>query len=150
SKRYTPWLRVAIAGRELTDAGSGRLFAGLSRPWMGLHTIDTVRRDAARRRIPFETSYSAETGTAEVTLDAGGVELIYTINMEKDVIERVEFADSNNGKSLGNLAFSYPEDVTGTDAYMPTTASQRAKMQDLHKASCWLIDLARPDGPSER
>ncbi|MCK5172302.1 MAG: sigma-70 family RNA polymerase sigma factor, partial [Planctomycetes bacterium] len=50
SKRYTPWLRVAIAGRELTDAGSGRLFAGLSRPWMGLHTIDTVRRDAARRR----------------------------------------------------------------------------------------------------
>jgi len=35
----------------------GSFFKGLGRPWMGLHTIDTVRRDAAEERIWFNAEY---------------------------------------------------------------------------------------------
>ena len=63
------------------------------------------------------------------------------------LFERIEFADSNSGKALGNLEFSYPEDITGRDADLPTlVAGQRVKMQDLHKAAYWLIDLACTEG----
>jgi hypothetical protein len=42
-KRHWPWLELKVGNRIEAQAG----FTGLSRPWMGLHTIDTVRRDAA-------------------------------------------------------------------------------------------------------
>ncbi|MCK4292593.1 MAG: RNA polymerase sigma factor, partial [Planctomycetes bacterium] len=65
---YWPWLRLHVGAKEFVDAGDGALFKGLSRPWVGLHTIDTVRRDAAEQDVWFETTYTPGKGKAEVVL----------------------------------------------------------------------------------
>ncbi|MHC4526721.1 MAG: RNA polymerase sigma factor, partial [Planctomycetota bacterium] len=90
------WLRLNIAdrleiiddarqaitrrGRKVTASyEAGSFFAGLSRPWMGLHTIDTVRRDAAEREVAFETRLDRVAERAEIVLTAGKGRLVYTI-----------------------------------------------------------------------
>jgi RNA polymerase sigma-70 factor (ECF subfamily) len=57
-RRHWPWVEMKVGA----DTVSAVSFAGLSRPWMGLHTIDTVRRDAAQKRIWFETRYNKSSG----------------------------------------------------------------------------------------
>jgi len=64
SEQNSPWLRLEVVDRlKIVDSGveariydiegkiAGRyegssFFTGLSRPWMGLHTVDTICRDA--------------------------------------------------------------------------------------------------------
>jgi len=126
SKSYYPWLRLKVGERaKLTDNGrqaivydaDGRtktryegesFFAGLSRPWAGLHSIDTIRRDAARASVRFETRYSPG-GVAEVELAAGEGKLIYTVDMNRDVIEKIKILGTGN--KAGNLEFSYMQDI---------------------------------------
>ena len=67
-KEYSPWLKLQVGSLTIVDTysyahvsraqadppgayGGGSFFKGLGRPWMGLHTIDTVRRDAAAEGI---------------------------------------------------------------------------------------------------
>ena len=47
SDKNWPWVELRIGETIVNEVG----FAGLGRPWMGLHTIDTIRRDAAEKRI---------------------------------------------------------------------------------------------------
>jgi RNA polymerase sigma-70 factor (ECF subfamily) len=65
SQEYYPWLNLQMAGTEIEDADS---FTGLPRPWMGLHTIDTVRRDAAEQEVLFDTKLLPDGSKAEVVL----------------------------------------------------------------------------------
>jgi RNA polymerase sigma-70 factor (ECF subfamily) len=51
SLEHWPWMELKVGGRIVNEAG----FAGIGRPWMGLHAIDTIRRDAALKQIWFET-----------------------------------------------------------------------------------------------
>jgi len=55
-------------GKAIARCAGGSFFEGLGRPWMGLHTIDTVRRDAAGRGVWFETKYGAGRDKAEVVV----------------------------------------------------------------------------------
>ncbi len=128
SKWNYPWLKMAIGNKfRLVDTGAeariydaaGKLaaryegsafFKGLARPWMGLHTIDTVRRDAAQDQIPFRTEFGPDQNTAQVTLDCGQTELIYSIDMKKDVVESISLGA--NGNRQGKLEFTYLEDIT--------------------------------------
>ena len=73
SRRFSPWLKLQLGSNlRIVDNGTaacvldasqealaeypgGSFFKGLGRPWMGLHTIDTVRRDAAEKEVWFET-----------------------------------------------------------------------------------------------
>jgi RNA polymerase sigma-70 factor (ECF subfamily) len=143
SRQHFPWLKAEV-GRDLKiiddwsqarvqrrDEKSSRwyeggsLFKGLSRPWMGLHTIDTVRRDAVQDGFVFETDYSQASGKAEVVLTQGQDRLVCTIDMENDVIERIEFSVVDDegrqaegepfGFAQGELQFSYLQDVEGVD-----------------------------------
>ncbi len=98
-----PWLRLRVGGKQLIDAGGGRLFKGLGRSWMGLHTIDTVRRDAAEKEIPFETHLISEGTKAEVKLTTGETNLKYIIDMDKDIVERIIYS----GEKQGELVFTY-------------------------------------------
>jgi RNA polymerase sigma-70 factor (ECF subfamily) len=107
SEQYYPWLKLEIGGAVLVDTGDGRLFKGLSRPWAGLHTIDTVRRDAAEEWMPFETEYKPGEVKAQVALAYESDKLIYTIDMEKDVVEKIVFS----GDVIGELRFSYLQDI---------------------------------------
>jgi RNA polymerase sigma-70 factor (ECF subfamily) len=85
SKEHHPWLRLRIGNKlEIVDCHSaaylavpdgkliatypvGSFFKGLGRPWMGIHAVDTVRRDAAEKRIRFSTRESNNKQRAEVT-----------------------------------------------------------------------------------
>ncbi len=75
SRTQPPWLRLRIGDRlTLTDDGRravvqdasgqirlarpGRSFLrGMSRPWEGFHTLDTIRRDAAAVRCRYSTGH---------------------------------------------------------------------------------------------
>ena len=107
SQEYYPWLNLKIAGAKIEDASS---FVGLLRPWMGLHTIDTVRRDAAKQGIWFETRLLPDSAKAEVTLTHSQAKLVYAIDTETDVIERITFL-SDADEVIGQLEFSYMQNI---------------------------------------
>ena len=115
-----PWLDLTIGNDRLIDTASGserigsdgrvdrypsgRLFEGLMRPWMGLHAIDTVRRDAAMRGIGADTRRVDDDRVA-ITLKKDKLEILYTISLSRDWIESITLS---GGGIQGNLIFSYP------------------------------------------
>ncbi|MHC4865365.1 MAG: hypothetical protein ACYTEX_14855, partial [Planctomycetota bacterium] len=157
SRRHRPWLRLKVGGRlEIVDDArqalvydargkvvasyaGGSFFKGLGRPWMGLHTIDTVRRDAAEREVWFETKLAAS-GTAEVILTAGQVSLLYTIDMERDVIEEITIS-ANNRK--GQLRFSYVQDIdeAGGEFVEPRIRRSYGSKRQASRGILWLTKL---------
>jgi len=92
---------------------SGTFFKGLARPWMGMHTVDIVRRDAARQRVWFETAPAKDKIDVIITLtskqDQSDIELVYRIDMLTDVIEGIRFRVRN--RNAGSLTFSYLQDI---------------------------------------
>jgi len=132
---HYPWLKVKIAGRlTLIDSGReaclydregntiavyrpGAFFEGLARPWMGLHAIDTVRRDAARRRIWFQTRHDRDNNKAQVVLACDNLKLVYAIDLEGDLIEEIEFLEENEGDpdAKGMIRFAYLGEIAPTN-----------------------------------
>ncbi len=108
-ERYRPWLRVTIGGEKYADRSAGTLFAGLSRPWQGLHTIDTVRRDAAKERLAFTMEFNEDETIGTVTVADGALRMVYTIDMERDLLERVVY----EGAVTGEIRFTYTEKIPG-------------------------------------
>jgi len=104
--RYGPWLKLKVGEREILDDS----FKGLGRPWMGLHTVDTVRRDAAEQRMRFETRLTGG-NNAEVKVSSGEGELVYTIDMVRDIVEKIRIATSDGRE--GELRFEYLEGISG-------------------------------------
>lgn len=121
-----PWLRIRVDGGETfvdtpTGAGTydqaglvatqspgGSYFKGLLRPWMGLHCIDTIRRDAAEQGLQFDTTYDNEATRTRITVYAESLTLVYTVNMETDVIETIGFFTDSAGEPTlrGELHFT--------------------------------------------
>jgi len=131
SKRYGPWLKLQVGSLSIVDTYNeayvsrrsstelktykgGSFFKGLCRPWMGLHTIDTVRRDAAEQRIWFKTRYTQDNQFAEVELTHENTKIVYKIDLETDVIDEITF--STDQGETGNLKFSYLQSVDGVSA----------------------------------
>jgi RNA polymerase sigma-70 factor (ECF subfamily) len=153
-----PWLKLQLGdGTKIVDNGSeacvfdgsgkavatykgGSFFKGLGRPWMGLHTIDTVRRDAAEKQVWFETRPLPGGDKAEVVLTQGQTKLVYTIDMETDVIEKITFSADNGGE--GELEFSYLQNIDnpGNEFASPRVGSYR-KPQQNPPGMLWLVKL---------
>jgi hypothetical protein len=134
SDRHWPWVELKI-GETIVNEVS---FAGLGRPWMGLHIIDTIRRDAAEKRIWFKTKYSERSGMAEVVLKLGDGRIVYTIDMEQDVIENITFS-TNDGRK-GELKFSYLQEIDniGNEFAEP---GRKTKHPERSEGILWLIRL---------
>ncbi len=132
SRMHWPWVELKVGGNVIKQA----CFAGLSRPWMGLHTIDTVRRDAAQKQIWFETRYDKNSGKAEVVLKPKNGQIVYTIDMEKDVVESITFS----GDTGGQLQFDYLQDIdkAGSEFAEP---SSKVSMRVSSKGISWLLEL---------
>ena len=148
SGQSNPWLKLQFGnGTKIVDSASGAcifdgsgkavaayaagsFFKGLGRPWMGLHTIDTVRRDAAEKQVWFETRHLPGGAKAEVVLMREQVRLVYTINMESDVIEKIMFSAGNGGE--GELEFSYLQNIDnlGNEFTPPRIGSYRRPQQN--------------------
>lgn len=158
SKQHQPWLRLTIGDLTLVDGGSvatiqsaqgesplkyrqGAFFSGLSRPWMGLHVMDTVRRDAAEQRARFETQLLPGGREARITVTSAQTKLIYTIDVEADLVRRIDF--SVNGAPAGSLDFEYLSDVNvrGNEFTAPVNRNERVTLRG-DAGILWLVRLA--------
>jgi len=157
-EQYEPWLNLELAdgtrivdsragayvfdasGRTVAAYKGGSFFKGLGRPWMGLHAIDTVRRDAAEKRVRFETRNLQADKQTQVILTVDQVRLLYTIDMEADVIEKIAFSVGNDGR--GELEFTYLQQIdnSGNEFTWPRVGRYRKPQQDL-PGMLWLIEL---------
>ena len=135
SRTHRPWLELTAGQRIISQAS----FTGLSRPWMGLHTIDTIRRDAAQQGIWFETGVLPDGSKAEVTLTHNKNKLVYTIDMQADVVEKITFV-SETGKLIGQLNFSYLQEVGNIDNEF---TSPRKKGYEKPWRILWLFELIK-------
>jgi len=158
SRQSGPWLNLQLAnGTRIVDSGvyacafdasgkavatyaAGSFFKGLGRPWMGLHTIDTVRRDAAEKQVRFEIRHLPGGAKAEVVLTREQTRLVYTIDMETDVIEKITFS-ADNGRE-GELEFSYLQNIDnpGNEFVRPRIGSYRRPQQNP-PGMLWLVKL---------
>jgi len=158
SEQYSPWLKLQVGSLMIVDTykeaylnrlqsdqfetyAGGSFFKGLTRPWMGLHTIDTVRRDAAEQRISFETKHTPGSQFAQVELICKGLRLIYKIDLEMDAIDEITFS-TDQGNS-GNLKFSYLQSIEGAGA-SEEFKPPRPKRQRASKSGpglLWLVQL---------
>lgn len=161
-KHFGPWLKLTMAdGTKICDSGTGAcvydpsgkvaarfkggsFFKGLARPWMGLHTVDTVRRDAAEQEVWFETKRVLDSQQVEVVLDCKQVKLVYTIDMETDVVEKISFVGTNGAE--GEMRFTYLQDVEdiGSDFTPPRAINHRAA-QGEDQGMLWLVKLLDND-----
>jgi hypothetical protein len=159
AREHNPWLKLRI-GENLTivdsDASAcvldgkdtvlskytrGSFFKGLARPWMGLHTMDMVRRDAAERKIPFQTAVTPDGQDVLVTILHDQVKLVYTIDLEIDVVENIAFFVGD--APAGRLEFEYLQDLpeSGREFTVPKTRSYRGSTNE-DKGILWLVRLA--------
>jgi len=157
--RYSPWLKLQVGNMTIMDTNrnayirpsasdqaqtyrAGSFFKGLLRPWAGFHAIDTVRRDAAQLRIPFETRHSPGSNVAEVELNYQGMKLVYKVDLETDVIDEITF--STDQGVVGNLRFTYLQSIDGISGEFisPVGPRQRTDLQD-NSGLLWLIELAK-------
>jgi len=156
-KQNSPWLKLQVGSLTIVDTyenaytyhspqvplgiyKGGSFFKGLGRPWMGLHTIDTVRRDAAEQRIVFDTKHTPGSQYATVELIRGDIKIIYNIDLEKDVVDEITF--SNDQGNIGNLKFSYLQSIE--DINNEFVAPGRPRQQTIVRNSSgllWLVQL---------
>jgi len=157
SGRYSPWLKLQVGSLTLVDTQKeayvyrssstqlglykgGSFFKGLIRPWMGLHTIDTVRRDAAEKRVWFETKHTPGSQSAQVELVCKGARLLYEIDLETDVIDEITF--STDDGNTGNLKFSYLQSIDGAGSeFTPPSKPRNQAVQKSSQGLLWLVQL---------
>jgi hypothetical protein len=165
SKKHPAWMRLTIGNElEIIDCNdgaclrrvdgtviasykAGTFFKGLLRPWMGMHTIDIIRRDAAWRRVAFKTrpARNEEDVIVSVYYEDKHVntELVYGIDMEKDIIEDIRFKARK--MNIGSLVFTYFQDIeqAGDEFVEPAISDSPEAPMRLGAGILWLVDLAQ-------
>jgi RNA polymerase sigma-70 factor (ECF subfamily) len=163
AKEHPAWLSMKIGkDLELTDCSRGAylrrdgeilaayepgaFFKGLARPWMGLHTANIVRRDAAEQRIWFRSEWAVNERDVIVDISheeqQNKTDLIYTIDMEDDTIKTITF--DVNGQARGSLIFSYRQETDRpvnqlTEPDIPAGSQPATQSPGIR----WLIHLAQ-------
>lgn len=126
---------------------SASFFAGLPKPWMGLHTIDTIRRDAAKQRIRFKTEISKDWSQATITLihptNQTIVQLDYDVDMNTDVVDQIGLRV--NDRSIGVLTFSYMQDLDAatSEFVAPSRPAEPPGRAMESSGILWLVSLGR-------
>jgi hypothetical protein len=158
SRDHYAWLKLSLGGGlTLTDGDSGAFildarntvlnkyargsfFKGLSRPWMGLHTMDSVRRDAAERQVPFQTAVSPDGKDVQVTVVHNPAKLVYTIDLKADVVKNIAFFV--NEAPAGQLDFEYLQDLPAarSEFIAPRTTNYRGSLSQ-DEGMLWLVRL---------
>ncbi len=173
-REHPPWLRLNIGDRlQIVDFPSGArlansdgtviailppgsFFRGLPQPWMGMHTLDIVRRNAARHGLWFATRLLDNIAQypfykkAEVVVlnDRQGVNLrlTYLIDMQKDVVESIRIASSSGDiESGGVIRIEYLEDVeqVADEFIEPIKLTPSEISAQKAMVSFWLMELTQ-------
>jgi len=168
-KKYPPWLVLQV-GEEFKivdcnggacicrgDAAvrcypAGSFFKGLGRPWIGLHTIDILRRDAAASRIWFDTQATGDGDKVIVAVLCGESKrkttLRYVVELEADIVKTVKL--KSKGRSVGSLVFSYLQGLSeiGDEFAEPVLPDRCDVSSEEGLGISWLASLA--DGTVEK
>jgi len=157
SKQYSPWIKLQVGSLRIVDNymqayingqsstenrtyKGGSFFKGFCRPWMGLHTIDTVRRDAADERIWFDTKLMPDGRFAQVELTHEDAKIVYKIDMETDVVDEITISTERG--DTANLKFSYLESVDGLDQeFLPPGKPENPAAAQGDPGILWLVQL---------
>jgi hypothetical protein len=130
--------------KMLATYPSGSFMKGLARPWMGLHTIDTIRRDAAEKSIWFESGYSSGKEKAKVTLSREHVKLVYAIDMKNDIVEKITFVKNEKSAATEDtLEISYLQDIGRTsNEFNAPKVRTNSSLSKIPPGIQWLFRLA--------
>jgi RNA polymerase sigma-70 factor (ECF subfamily) len=157
SRQYGPWLKLQVGSLKIVDNykqayisrqssteaktySPGSFFKGLCRPWLGLHAIDTVRRDAAEQRIWFETNLMPDGRFTQVELTGEDTKIVYKIDMETDVVDEITITTDQG--DTANLKFSYLQSVDGLDQeFLPPGKPQNPTAAGSSPGILWLAQL---------
>ncbi len=159
-RTHSPWLTLRVAdtlavqdsasgtftrdsqGAAIARYPQGSFFKGFARPWMGLHTLDTIRRDAAQKRVHFETQLLNNGRDVHVTVQQDSIRLVYTIDLAADVVTRIEFFKART--SVGYLDFQYLQGLDGdlSQFQAPAGTDEHVTSQE-GPGILWLVGLAQ-------
>lgn len=125
-------------GKVIASYPAGSFFKGMMRPWFGIHTMDTVRRDSAEYKIPFKVQnfnfkqYNYQKRTVTI-YDAPGhknTQILIYVDIDNNQIEKIEFMDATVGKT-GKLEFAYPTEPSMIKEMpeIPQTAISKSSMK---------------------
>ncbi|MHC4744617.1 MAG: RNA polymerase sigma factor [Planctomycetota bacterium] len=134
SKKHYPWADIRIGRRlRIVDSGqavhlydatgktvgsyaAGSFFDCLGSPWMGLHTIDAVRRAAAKAKMPFETRRIAK-NRVQIAITERKAALVFEIDLARDVVETIKIpaAATDESDATAIIRFDYKEEIPPTD-----------------------------------
>ncbi len=139
----------SLEGNPTTAYPQGTFFEGLARPWMGIHTVDLVRRDAAKRKIPFETKIINDE-QVQVTLNQNygyrNTSLTYHIHMTNDLIDQIKFATyiGSRLQNIGTLTFNYVARLEQPEPFAnpQIIADEEPPHREAPDVS-WLMELAK-------
>ncbi|MBN1125613.1 MAG: RNA polymerase sigma factor [Sedimentisphaerales bacterium] len=133
-----------IRSRSQTLYPVASFFEGFVRPWAGLHTMDTIRRDAARRQIWFKSRVSEDETIGQVRLECGSGSIIYTIDMERDLLTQIdlEWTDTTGSKTSGTLNFTYQLKPEAPMEFITPRPQSRHK-SDSSGSLLWLLWLVQ-------
>ncbi len=158
ARDHYAWLKLSIGGNliladsdigayildarntTLSKYGRGSFFKGLSRPWMGLHTMDTIRRDAAERQVPFRTTVLPDGKDVQVMLIRNQTKLVYTIDLKNDLVKSIAFFVGET--PTGQFDFEYLQDLPAarSEFIAPRSTSYRGS-QSQDEGILWLVRL---------
>jgi len=159
-KEHKPWISIKAADEVFTDypgqpavAISGgksvayaneSFFEGFCRPWDGFTCLDSVMRDAAKRRLRFSLKYPNKE-MAEVSVFAddkdGTLTMVYDIDRNVDVIRGIKYFRGD--EMVGGLNFNYIQDeseLQDSKFNVPKTETSARKTQKSDIP--WLFKLA--------
>ena len=130
------------SGTILGHYSGGSFFQALGRPWSGLHTIDTIRRDAALAGIAFSTKALPDRQRVEILLDSPQMSLTYRVHLYQDWIESITF--SKEGVTIGEWVFGYPSPDEADVHRLPAAPSPLGRRaQSPAPNGLWLMRLAQ-------
>lgn len=145
-------------GVQRARYAGGRFFKGLGRPWMGLHTLDAVRRDAARQGIEFTTRQLSEfhkTGSEKdyyadtqvvCTIVVNGREatIEYLVDMQNDLLKTVDVQlfDAGGQPRQATLTFTYLQTLPPEGDFSRPMLDPAGLPELPDDGPRWLLDLA--------
>jgi len=159
--QHEPWLWIQVGQRLVVADGvdgawqyeaatrrqtlypMGRFFAGMPRPWMGLHAIDTLRRDAAARQLWFKTRLSQDQRFGQVDVETPDGVITYTVDMERDLVSEIGFEIRRGGAPIrGRLEFEYVRSAVQPAEAIRVRPSRRVRREEPADPR-WVLELAR-------
>jgi hypothetical protein len=120
----------------------GFFFHGLSRPWTGLHSLDTVRRDAAQYGLPFEARQHQDGDSNVIIVSITDEEMRYDyhIDMYHDLVRDVYCFKV--GVSIGQIHIDYQASRTPNNRVVDKSViPYHSRQQQKGPKGWWLTAL---------